>query len=170
MSSLKCPTPLDVKYPWHSVLRVITIRWSHLQSVSNKPLKLCIICRLATLIGNHLTREPTVSPVLTKCWNLELMLTTNFGSQCQTVTKFGSQNFGCQIWFCTRLISDKSLLEHVEPMLMKFSMQYGENRDQWFNSSRSGDIYTYIYIYMHQLTRLPFLIKFCPPFSTKPFP
>ena len=56
-------------------------------------------------------RKPTTSPVLTKCWKWELMLTTNFGSLCQMVTKFGSQNFGYQIWFCTRLI--KSLLSSV---------------------------------------------------------
>ena len=35
---------------------------------------------LATLNGSHLIREPTWSPVLTKCWNLELILTTNFGN------------------------------------------------------------------------------------------
>ena len=28
----------------HSVLKVITIGWSHLQLASNKPLKLCLIC------------------------------------------------------------------------------------------------------------------------------
>ena len=39
--------------------------------------------------------------VLTKCWNWEVILTTNFGSLCQMATKFGSQNFGYQIWFCT---------------------------------------------------------------------
>ena len=59
---------------------------------------------LATLIGNHLTREPTASHVLTKSWHLELMLTTNFGSLCPEVTNFGSQNFGYQIWFCTGLL------------------------------------------------------------------
>ena len=64
---------------------------------------------LATLIGNHFTRKPTASLVLTKCWKWELMLTTNFGNQCQTVTKFGSQNFGYQIWFCTRLFTKVSL-------------------------------------------------------------
>ena len=57
---------------------------------------------LATLIGSHLTREPTASPVLTKGWKSELMLATNFGSLCPKVTKVGSQNFGYQIWFCTR--------------------------------------------------------------------
>ena len=35
---------------------------------------------LATLSGNHLIPEPTSSPVLTKCWNLELILATNFGN------------------------------------------------------------------------------------------
>ena len=49
----------------HSVLKVITIGWSHFQSASNKPLK--FVC---------FTREPTSSPVLTKWWNKELMLAT----------------------------------------------------------------------------------------------
>ena len=46
---------------------------------------------VATLIGSHLTREPTASPVLTKWWMWELMLATNFGSPLQMVTKVGSQ-------------------------------------------------------------------------------
>ena len=57
----------------------------------------------AIFIGSHLTREPTGSPVLAKWGNLELMLATNFGNLCQTVTKVSSKNFGYQIWFCTRL-------------------------------------------------------------------
>ena len=32
------------------------------------------------------------------------MLATNFGGLCPKVTNFGCQNFGYQIWFCTRLI------------------------------------------------------------------
>ena len=43
---------------------------------------------------------------LTKWWKSELMLATNFGSLCQKVTKVGSQNFGYQIWFCTRLLNE----------------------------------------------------------------
>ena len=46
---------------------------------------------MATYIGSHLTREPTASPVLTKWWIQELMLTTNFGSSLQMVTKVGRQ-------------------------------------------------------------------------------
>ena len=42
--------------------------------------------------------------MLTKWWNWELMLATDFGSLCPKVTNFGSQNFGYQIWFYTRLI------------------------------------------------------------------
>ena len=57
---------------------------------------------LATFIGSHLTRESTASPVLTKWWNRELMLASNFGYLCQTVIKVDSQNFGYQI--CTRLL------------------------------------------------------------------
>ena len=60
----------------------------------------------ATFIGSHLTRERTSSPVLTKWWNRELKLATNFGNLCQTVTKVGTQNFGYQIWFCTRLLNN----------------------------------------------------------------
>ena len=43
----------------------------------------------ATIIGSHLTREPTASPVFNKWWNWELTLATNFGSHAQMVTKFG---------------------------------------------------------------------------------
>ena len=49
---------------------------------------LSILEGLATLIGSHSIREPTASPVLTKQWNWELILATNFGSQ----------NFGYQIY------------------------------------------------------------------------
>ena len=45
----------------------------------------------ATVIGSHLKKEPTASPVLTKWWKLELTLATNFGSHAQMVTKFGGQ-------------------------------------------------------------------------------
>ena len=70
----------------------------------NPPSNLSILEGLATWIGSHLTRESTASPVLTKWWKSELMLATNLGSLCPKVTKVGSQNFGYQIWFCTRLI------------------------------------------------------------------
>ena len=61
----------------------------------------------ATVIGSHLKKEPTASPVLTKWWKLELTLATNFGSHAQMVTKFGGQilatKFGfvpdCWMWF-----------------------------------------------------------------------
>ena len=53
----------------------------------------------ATIIGNHLAREPTPSPVLTKCWNLELTLATNFGSHAQMVTKFGGQILATKFGF-----------------------------------------------------------------------
>ena len=47
--------------------------------------------------------------MLTKWWKSELMLATNFGSLCPEVTNFGSQNFGYQIWFCTRLLKSVRL-------------------------------------------------------------
>ena len=83
----------------------ITIRWSHFQSARYKPLKLCLICRCG--LPYHLAREPTASPVLTKCWNWELTLATNFGSHVQMVTKFGRQilvsKFGfVPDWLCSR--------------------------------------------------------------------
>ena len=53
----------------------------------------------ATIIGSHLTRKPTVSPVLTKCWNWELRLATNFGSYAQMVIKFGGQNLATKFGF-----------------------------------------------------------------------
>ena len=34
------------------------------------------------------------------------MVSANFGSLCPNVTNFGSQNFGYQIWFCTRLVQE----------------------------------------------------------------
>ena len=73
---------------------------------------------MATLIGSHLTRQPTASPVLTKWWKSELMLATNFGSICRKVTNFGSQNFGYQISFCTRLfnIDEKKFTEICSQM------------------------------------------------------
>ena len=96
----------------HSVWKVIEIGWSRFQSASNKPPKLCLICRCGLLLlVADLTREPTASPALTKWWKWELMLATNFGNLCQMVTEVGSQNFGYQIWSCTRLV--KGLLHHV---------------------------------------------------------
>ena len=53
----------------------------------------------ATIIGSHLTRKPTVSPVLTKCWNWELRLATNFGSYAQMVIEFGGQNLATKFGF-----------------------------------------------------------------------
>ena len=53
----------------------------------------------ATVIGSHLAREPTGNPVLTKCWNSELTLATNFGSHAQTVTKFGGQILAAKFGF-----------------------------------------------------------------------
>ena len=52
---------------------------------------------LATLIGSHLSREPTA--VLTKRWNWELTLATNFGSHAQMVTKFGGQILATKFGF-----------------------------------------------------------------------
>ena len=82
--------------------------WRWLQSdgaiCNRQAINHSILEGLATLIGSHLTREPISSPALTKCWNWELILSTNFGSLRRKVTNFGSQNFGYQIWFCTRLM------------------------------------------------------------------
>ena len=51
----------------------------------------------ATIISSHLTRKPTASPVLTKSWNSELTVATNFGSHPQILaTKF--------FFFFTRLL------------------------------------------------------------------
>ena len=69
---------------------------------------LSILEGLTSLIGSHLTREPTANPVLSKWLKWELMLVTNFGSLCPKVTNFGSQTFGYQIWFCTRLFKLRS--------------------------------------------------------------
>ena len=53
----------------------------------------------AAIIGSHLTREPTASPVLTKWWNLELTLATNFGNHAQMVIKIGSQILATKFGF-----------------------------------------------------------------------
>ena len=45
----------------------------------------------ATIIGSHLTTEPTLSPVLTKWSKWELTLVTNFVNHAQMVTKVGGQ-------------------------------------------------------------------------------
>ena len=66
---------------------------------------------LATVIGSHLTREPTASPVLTKWWKLERTLATNFGNHACTNGWWPKFGFGYQIWFCTRLISVEALWE-----------------------------------------------------------
>ena len=84
------------------MLKAVTIWWSHFQSASNKPLKLYLI---TTYIGSHLTREPTVSPVLTKWWMWELMLATNSGSPLQMVTKDGSQILATKFGFVSEWLT-----------------------------------------------------------------
>ena len=66
---------------------------------------MCILEVWATFIGIHLTTEPAVSTVVTKCWNWELILATNFGNQCTNGHHWWWPKFGCQLWLCTRLIS-----------------------------------------------------------------
>ena len=114
---------------------MITIGWSYFQSASNKPVKFVYLEGLAILIGSHLTREPTASPVLTKCWKSELMLSTNFGSLCQKVTKVGSQNFGNQIWFCTRLLGffNRSCIQDfgTGPWLLQRTFNYLWHLNCW---------------------------------------
>ena len=53
---------------------------------------------------NFLPVRSIILPVWDGWLGRSLMLPTNFGSLCPKVTKVGSQNFGYQIWFCTRLI------------------------------------------------------------------
>ena len=53
----------------------------------------------ATVIGSHLKKERTASPVLTKWWKLELTLATNFGNHAQMVTKFGGQILATKFGF-----------------------------------------------------------------------
>ena len=86
-----CETPLG------TVLKAITIGWSHFESARYKPLSDLQVW--ATTICSHLTREPTASPVLTKRWNLEITLATNFGSQVQMVTKVGGQILATKFGF-----------------------------------------------------------------------
>ena len=65
---------------------------------------------MATFIGSHLTREPTVSPVLTKWWMWELILATKFGSTLQMVAKVGSQILATKFGFVPDCWSQGSLL------------------------------------------------------------
>ena len=76
----------------------------------------------ATFTGSHLTREPTAIPVLTKWWNWELILATNFGNLCTNVTKVGSPNFGYRIWFCTRLF--RRWASYLNQSWLGFRMPY----------------------------------------------
>ena len=46
---------------------------------------------LLVAICQEKNTKTTASPVLTKCWNWELTLATNFGSHAQMLTKFGGQ-------------------------------------------------------------------------------
>ena len=64
----------------------------------------------ATIIGSHLKKEPTASPVLTKWWKLELTLSTNFGSHAQMVTKFGGQILATKFGFVPDWLAQKELL------------------------------------------------------------
>ena len=54
---------------------------------------------VATLIGSHLKREPTASPVLTKWSMWEQSFATNFGSPLQMVTKVGSRILATKFGF-----------------------------------------------------------------------
>ena len=78
----------------HSVLKVITIGWSHFQSSSNKPLKLCLICRSELLLLVAFDKRTNSEP----CVNQVVKLRPNVGYQfgnlwCQTVTKVGSPDW-----------------------------------------------------------------------------
>ena len=81
----------------HSVLKLLTIGCSHFQLASNKAPK------------------PTVSPVLTKWWNWELMLASNFGNLCQMspnlVAKILATKFGfvpdCSVKYMQHYVGDE---------------------------------------------------------------
>ena len=97
---MKCHTPLDVKLHWAQCVK------SNYNRMESFPIgevwTTQIVSDLqvwATIIGSHLTRKPISSPVLTKCWNLELTLATNFGSHAQMATKFGGQILATKFGF-----------------------------------------------------------------------
>ena len=82
--------------------------------------------------------------MLTKWWKSELMLATNFGSLCPKVTKVGSQNFGYQIWFCTRLLRASLTISKFTLAQAKawgFMKTNSINCPQWVDSSRLRDTY-----------------------------
>ena len=102
MSSVKSHTPMDVKLHWAQCVKSNYNRmepfpigqiWTT-QIVSNLQV-------WTTIVASHLTREPTVSPVLTKWWNWELTLATNFSDH------------GYQIWLCTRLLRPSIWILHL---------------------------------------------------------
>ena len=72
----------------------------------------------ATIIGSHLAREPTASPVLTKWWNWELTLATNFGNHVQMVIKFGGQILATKSGFVLDCLNEK----HRAPLLCYFKL------------------------------------------------
>ena len=100
MSSVKCHTPLDVKLHW---AQCIKSNYNRMESFPISEIKNTqIVSNLqvwATIIGSHLTRKPTASSALTKWWNLELTLATNFGSHTQMVTKIGGQILATKFGF-----------------------------------------------------------------------
>ena len=90
----------------HSVLKAIIIGWSQFQlaMASNKPLKLCLICRCGLLLLVAIWQENQQWALYKKkWWNWELTLATNLVSHAQIFTKVVGQNFGYQLWFCTGL-------------------------------------------------------------------
>ena len=92
MSSVKCHIPLDVKLHWAQYVK------SNYNGMETFPIGEIQTTQIVsylqvwtTIIGSHLTRKPTASPLLTKCWNWELTMATSFGSHAQMVTKLNGQ-------------------------------------------------------------------------------
>ena len=80
----------------HSVLNVIKIGWSHLQSASNKQFKFVYFGRVCYFNWQPLNKSTNSEPCVNQVLNLRTYVDYQF---------WCSQNFGCQIWFCIRLLA-----------------------------------------------------------------
>ena len=150
MSLIKCPTPLDIKF---HCTQCVKDNYNQMEPIPTSeqytPQIMSNLQVWATFTGSHLTRETTVSPVLTKWWNWELTLATNFGNpltHAQMVrpyqswwSKFLATNFGfvpdlsgrgptgLRAWFRNR-----GRLENRSHVVPKTGLKDGGDRTRMF--------------------------------------
>ena len=69
MSLVKCHTPLDVKLHWAQCVKGNYNRMEPFAIREKKTTQIMSNLQVwATINGNHLAKEPTASPVLSKWW------------------------------------------------------------------------------------------------------